>query len=67
MLLNIIFAPFLLIHVVSGYSIGYFSKQGSSEIHGSSLKFSDYPNAYQVADIFSRLGGRAPLLWEGIL
>lgn len=50
--------------VTNGYSIGYFTNS-IGKINGNVITMTDYPNVYQVADIYSRLGGLPPLLLEG--
>ena len=54
--------------VFGAYSISYQPRQG----HESEVKmmnfgasFKESPSAEQVADIYARLSGKAPLLWEG--
>ena len=47
------------------YSIHYYAPSGHAEVVGDELEFSRSPSAMQVADIYARLGGHAPIMKEG--
>jgi hypothetical protein len=48
------------------YAVGFHAgTQQSVRLLNSGSTFTDPPTVEQVADLFSRLSGLAPLLWEG--
>jgi hypothetical protein len=63
----LVFALFLCTHLVESavYSVGVYSADGKIINAGST--FASVPNAHQIADVYARLSGAAPLLWEGVL
>jgi hypothetical protein len=59
----------LLAALVSGinaaYVVGYHQGLSETEIVNAGKSFSAPVSADQIADIYSRLSGLPPLLWEG--
>jgi hypothetical protein len=57
---------FLIFPTISAlYSIHYYAPSEHAGVVGDEVEFSRTPTAMQVADIFARVAGRAPLLHEG--
>jgi hypothetical protein len=56
--------------VFGAYSINYQPRQGHEadvKLMNFGASFKEAPTAEQVADIYARLSGKAPLLWEGMI
>lgn len=54
--------------VVGRFTISYQPHQNfdaDAKMMNFGASFKDAPSAEQVADIYARLSGKAPLLWEG--
>jgi hypothetical protein len=59
---------FSLARAISGafFSLNYYSGANKNvELANADFLFAASPSAAQVADIYSRIGGLPPLLWEG--
>jgi hypothetical protein len=56
----------LLPAVSAVFSLHYVAKSHHPAVVGEEAKFLHAPNALQVADIYSRVSGLAPLLREGL-
>lgn len=58
----------LIIPTISAlYSIHYYAPSEHAGVVGEEVEFSRTPSALQVADIYARLVGHAPLLHEGFV
>jgi hypothetical protein len=56
-----------LLNIASAfYSISYSADENYPQIVGSPVVFKVPPSPEHVADIFSRLSGKAPILREGV-
>lgn len=54
------------LHCVTAlYSIGYYSRENGAVLVNGNAKYAQIPDAHQVADLYARLSGNAPLSNEG--
>jgi len=63
-----LFAVLLLAICLSAtaqYSVHYFADASHPQVVNAGASFSEMPTANQIADLYSRLGGLPPLLFEG--
>lgn len=57
---------FQFIFSAAFYAVGFHAgADNSARLLNAGSTFTDVPTTEQVADIYTRLSGLAPLLWEG--